>query len=117
MSGKTASEMISEYAETMKNQDLLDEIEDECDYTDEMLNEFRCSWTHETGIPCDGSRHYSSKSVARQLPTGEWIGWTYWFGGGKHGEPSEMGWQHQAYFLDVNEVMKPVLEFKKKDGV
>src|ERR1035437_9358171 len=41
----------------------------------------------ETDISCDYSRHYESNSEATKAPNGIWVGWTYWYGGGKHGEP------------------------------
>ena len=69
--------------------------------------------THETGLPCDTSRHYSSRAVAAQMLDGSWVGWTYWFGGGKHGEPGEMEWLDTAYDLQAVEVQKVVLEFIK----
>jgi len=62
----------------------------------------------ETGIPCDWSRHYESKSVAAKAPDGSWVGWTYWYGGGKHGEPEGIDWMDSAYDLDVTEEEKVV---------
>ena len=82
----------------------------------EFRSEFRDSG-EETGIQCDWSRHYESKSVARQLSNGQWVGWTYWYGGGKHGEPEAIEWMKDAYFLDVQEEEKVVTvrTFTKKD--
>ena len=40
----------------------------------------------ETNISAPYSRHYEAKSVAAKAPDGSWLGWTYWYGGGKHGE-------------------------------
>ena len=62
----------------------------------------------ETIIPCECSRHYESKSVAAQAPSGQWVGWTYWYGGGKHGEPEAIDWMDEAYFLDCTEEEKVV---------
>jgi hypothetical protein len=69
----------------------------------------------ETGIPTPYSRHYESKSVARKLSDGSWVGWTYWYGGGKHGEPEAVEWMEDAYALDVTEreQMVTVREFKQ----
>lgn len=61
----------------------------------------------ETNIEPDYSRHYESKSVATQV-NGQWVGWTYWYGGGKHGEPEAIDWMDQAYFLDCVEEQKTV---------
>lgn len=62
----------------------------------------------ETGLPCEWSRHYESKSVAAPLPDGSWVGWTYWYGGGKHSEPEAIDWMSEAYDLDCVEEEKTV---------
>ena len=46
----------------------------------------------ETDLPSERSRHYESKAVAAKLSDGSWVGWTYWYGGGKHGEPGSVPW-------------------------
>lgn len=77
----------------------VDELyEDEDELTD-AKDEVR-QGTHETGIPAPSSRHYESMSVAAQAPNGQWVGWTYWYGGGKYGEPEAIDWMGQAYPLD-----------------
>lgn len=58
----------------------------------------------ETEIGGEYSRHYESKSVAAKMLDGSWVGWTYWYGGGKHGEPESKPWIEQAYDLDVSQV-------------
>ncbi len=62
----------------------------------------------ETGIKCDWSRHYESKSVAARYLDGSWIGWTFWYGGGKHAEPEAIDWIEDAYDLNVTEEEKLV---------
>jgi hypothetical protein len=62
----------------------------------------------ETSLPCDRSRHYESKAVAAKLPDGSWVGWTYWYGGGKHGEPEAIDWMDSAYDLTCTEEEKVV---------
>ena len=72
----------------------------------------------ETDIPeTQYSRHYAARSVASIMPDGSWVGWTYWYGGGKHGEPQSMDWMSDAYNLDVVEEEKMVVvrTFTKKD--
>lgn len=60
----------------------------------------------ETGLPSKNySRHYEVNEVAIQTPYG-WVGWSYWFGGGKHGEPEAIDWINEAYFLDCKEEEK-----------
>jgi hypothetical protein len=85
--------------------DNIDELYDEADesddgYLQDARNEIRCSGT-ETNIPAPSSRHYEADSVAAQLPDGSWVGWTYWHGGGKHGEPEAIDWMNEAYNLVV----------------
>ena len=69
----------------------------------------------ETDIPSESSRHYESKSVAMQVPDGTWVGWTYWYGGGKHAEPDAIDWMDVAYNLNCKEEEKIVVvrEFTK----
>lgn len=86
--------------------DLYEKLVDEDAHWDAM-NEIRCGG-EETDLPCQWSRHYESKSVAAQMPDGSWVGWTYWYGGGKHGEPEAIDWMEDAYDLDVTEEEKVV---------
>lgn len=79
----------------------------------ESTNEFRDSYDEETKIEPDWNRHYESKSVAKKLDNGKWVGYTYWYGGGKHGEPEEMPWIEDAYFLEMKEEMRPVKIFTR----
>lgn len=86
-----------------------------CDDIQDIKYEFR-EGEVETKLPCDYSRHYESKSVAAKIPDGSWVGWTYWYGGGKHGEPEAIDWMEDAYDLDVVEEEKLVIvrTFTKK---
>lgn len=65
-------------------------------------SEVRCSGV-ETDIPAPWSRHYESESVAAQYIDGSWVGWTYWYGGGNHGEPEAIDWIDEAYDLSCTE--------------
>lgn len=69
----------------------------------------------ETGLDCDFSRHYESKAVAMKMPDGSWVGWVYWYGGGKHGEPGAVDWMEYAYNLECKEEEKliTVTTFKR----
>lgn len=90
--------------------DDLCELDDKFeDWMNEWVNEFRNDYDEETDIECDWSRNYESKSVAKKLHDGTWIGWTYWYGGGKHGDPDSIDWLRDAYFLDVVEEEKLVM--------
>ncbi len=72
----------------------------------------------ETRLPSEYSRHYEAKEVAAKCCDGTWVGWTYWYGGGKHGNPEEIEWMDDAYDLDVTEQEKLVVvrEFKKREA-
>lgn len=71
----------------------------------------------ETNIPCDYSRHYENKSVGVQYIDDTWIGWTYWYGGGKHGNPEEIPWMDNVYDINCTEEEKLVIvrSFSKKE--
>jgi hypothetical protein len=84
--------------------DNVDHLYSEADenYLWDAMSEVRSSGV-ETGLPCPSSRHYESDAVAAQMPDGSWVGWTYWYGGGKHGEPEAVDWMDEAYDLSVTE--------------
>ena len=42
------------------------------------------------------------------MPDGSWVGWTYWYGGGKYGEPEAIDWMDDAYDLACTEEEKVV---------
>jgi hypothetical protein len=74
----------------------------------DYLSEFREGQV-ETNIPAPYSRHYESRSVARKMSDGDWVGWTYWYGGGKHGDPESIDWIEDAYNLTCVEETKMVV--------
>lgn len=83
-------------------QALWDEFR-EMDEIYEYKEDFRCSG-EDTGMkPVNYCRSYENEFVARQLADGNWVGWDYWHGGGKHGNPGEMEWMEDAVFLDMSE--------------
>lgn len=61
-----------------------------------------------TDVPAPSSRHYESRSVAVKTCDGSWVGWTFWYGGGKHGQPGEIDWMSEAYDLTCTEEQKVV---------
>jgi hypothetical protein len=91
--------------------DNVDDLYDDY-YNDDLLYDYKYQFREgqiETGIPCEHSRHYESKSVAAQASGGSWVGWTYWYGGGKHGEPEAIDWMESAYNLNCVEEEKMVV--------
>lgn len=90
---------------------------DELDGDDAMQDaqsESRCG-QYRTDLPCDSSRHYESRSVASQMWDGSFVGWTYWFGGGKHGEPEAVPWIEEAYDVTMTEETRVVRVFQKAE--
>lgn len=85
--------------------DNIDEIYREAsdvhDYIQDEENEFRCSGEPTPEIRAPFSRHYECDAVARQVSGGQWVGWHYWHGGGKHGEPEAVEWMDDAYLLEI----------------
>lgn len=71
-------------------------------------NEFR-SGKFKTDLPCECNRNYESESVAVQLSDDTWVGWTHFFGGGKHGDPESIDWMEDAYELTCVEEEKLVV--------
>lgn len=77
-----------------------EEKEEECDwYFQDALSDVRCGGI-ETNIIPESSRHYETKAVATEI-FGQWVGWTYFYGGGKHGEPGSYDWAGNSYLLSV----------------
>ena len=88
------------------------------DSMQEACNEIRGSFDCETNLSTPCSRHYETKAVAKMMEDGTWVGWTYYYGGGKWGCPEEVEWIRDAYDLDVTEeqVMQTVRTFKKREA-
>lgn len=87
----------------------VDDLFDEDPYGDlsTAISEIRTSGEY-TGLDSPYSRHYESDAVAVQSPNGQWVGFTYWHGGGKHGEPESIDWIEHAYHLNCKEEEKVV---------
>lgn len=92
----------------------VEELWEECEPYDAQY-EFREGQV-ETGLDSESSRHYEASAVAAQTPDGSWVGWTYWYGGGKHGNPEEIDWIEYAYDVDCvsEEKLVVVHTFSKK---
>lgn len=76
-------------------------------YLTDVISEVR-EGEVETNLDTPFSRHYSATAVAAQAPDGSWVGWTYWYGGGKHGEPEAIDWMDSSYNIDLHEEEKMV---------
>lgn len=76
-------------------------------YENGLIDEVRNSGI-ETNIPAGYSRHYESKSVAKQI-RGQWVGWTYWYGGGKYSNTESIDWIENVYLLNCTEKEEVVI--------
>lgn len=76
----------------------------------DTYNEFR-EGEITTNIEPAHSRHYETNSVARKIGD-KWVGWTYYYGGGKHGEPEAIDWINSAYYLNLDSEIQ-VIETKR----
>ena len=91
---------------SVMNQDSIEEL---WDTTEENRDfdlwdtkyEFRSSGC-DTNLNAPLSRHYEADQVAASTPFG-WVSWTYWYGGGKHGNPEEIDWIEHAFYVSVEE--------------
>lgn len=83
----------------------IDDLWDEAVCLTDAMYEIRCSGTP-TGLNAPSSRHYETEAVAVQCPNGEWVGFTYWYGGGKHGDAEEIAWIEHAYDVECFEEQK-----------
>jgi hypothetical protein len=108
---------------TKINESNIDAIYDEQDEKDcgelqDARSEFRYG-KFRTGLESEYSRHYESESVVSEMFDGSYVGWTYWFGGGKYGEPESMDWMGEAYELNCAEEQKmmTIRTFTKIIGV
>jgi hypothetical protein len=88
--------------------DLYEETNGEDYELQDAISEVRYSGV-ETHLSCPSSRHYESDAVAAKAPDGSWVGWTYWYGGGKHGEPEAIDWIEDAYDVICAEEEKLVV--------
>ena len=87
-----------------------DPNDDDIECSDEWCdaqNEVRCMG-EETELEASYSRHYESKQVAMKCKSGNWVSWTYWYGGGKHGQPGEIDWIEDAFYVKCTEEEKVV---------
>lgn len=91
-------------------EDAYDGLEERDEHHD-AISEIR-EGAVETNIPAPSSRHYESKSVAMCI-NGQWVGWTYWYGGGKHGEPEGIDWDPYLLNCVEKEVVVTQREFTK----
>ncbi len=111
---KTAAEYIIEEIEEIARDWCNGEKPDE-DTIQDASNDFRCSGEPSGLDRRKYSRHYDCHEVAKVLDNGVTVGWTYWYGGGKHGEPDAIEWIDDAYFVDVKQETKIVNVYKFKN--
>lgn len=91
------------------NGDIIDGLyEKNHDTLYDIADEFR-EGEFDTSLPSKYDRHYEADAVAAKMPDGSYVGWTYYYGGGKYGNPSECDWMEDAYpvaFVEKQMVVK-----------
>jgi len=95
--------------------DTLGDEDDVQEALRQKMDELR-SGEHNTELPADYNRHYESRAVASEMLDGTYVGWTYWYGGGKHGEPEAMEWVEDAYDVEMTQETRVVCVFKRADS-
>ncbi len=104
----------------MSNDELMEVYEEQIEDNgvEYPLEYFRAKG-EESNIEPEYSRHYETMSVCRKLDNGVWVGWTYYYGGGKYAEPEAVEWLDDAYLLDLVEEKEVTIVkriFKKKEA-
>lgn len=120
--------ILSKYYEYIQAPELEYPLENIDELYENIANDYKCSiWEAVEEIRTNGietelksknfSRHYEQEEVAMEFPDKSWVGWTYWYGGGKHGEPESIDWIEESYDLDCLEEEKLMIvrTFKNKD--
>lgn len=107
------TEVPSSPADIDQQYELL--CESDYDEVDEVQSDLRYAGI-ETGLTCEWSRHYESKAVAAQMLDGSWVGWTYWYGGGKHGNPGSIDWMEYSYDVEMREEVRVLQVFSAKQN-
>lgn len=89
---------------------LFDHFEDDLQ---DWIYDFRCG-NDDTNLKTNEySRHYESREVASEMFDGSWVGWTYWYGGGKHACAEELVWIEDAYNVEFDIVVIEEKKFRK----
>ena len=91
---------------SVDNVDLVWDHFVESDLHWDYISDYRSCGTS-TGLPAQYSSYYESREVASKFGD-RWIGWTYWYGGGKYGDPESVDWMGSAYFVECIEEEKLV---------
>jgi len=110
------TEYNSAFAEDLKNVDEMDncELRDYiCDHEIMgYLNDIRCSGEETNLSPTQYSRNYEVDFVAYRIPGPKdiWVGWDYFYGGGKHSDPDAIEWLDTIKELSVTEKEVMIIE-------
>jgi hypothetical protein len=107
------TEYRKSFADDLEDVDVLDEDE-LYDYIKEhevmgFLEDIRCSGTETNLEPKQYSRNYEVDFVS-EIISGRCIGWSYYYGGGKHGYPEDCDWLQTAEYLDYTEYEVTVIK-------
>lgn len=87
-------------------EDTVDTLYDECLVDEGIHYDYELDMRGgdvETNLPSQLTRYYETEEVASQMYDGSWVGWTYYYGGGKHSNPECIDWMSEAYNLEMKE--------------
>lgn len=83
------------------------------DHLRDVMGEFR-GGQFQTDLDGEYNRIYETKVVAAQMLDGSYAAWTYYYGGGKHGEPEVVEWVDDAFEVEAEDKVVTVKVFTKK---
>ena len=121
---KTAPEILKEYFKQLVYPGLSEEEKKDEELVEDYISDIKQdhrSGEFNTQIDTEYLRYYESRGVGIHLEnfqgfTGD-IGWTYWYGGGKHGDPAAIEWVDHAYFIELEkEEVITVRTYRKKNN-
>ena len=84
---------IYNYSEEYFGEDIEDIIQ-------EVTYDYRHNGEKCNLPPKHYSRYYEVDFVVAEIDD-KWVGWHYWYGGGKHGEPESIDWIEDAEFVNI----------------
>lgn len=80
----------------------------------DSVYEFRTEGGIDSDVCPWSDRNYECDGKAVQIADGRWIGYPYWYGGGKHGEPGLLPWIDEAIWLESWTETIEVRKFRQK---
>jgi hypothetical protein len=74
----------------------------------DCINDFRYEYDFVVKYGTSECRYYEAKYVVKEVEPGVFLGWNYYYGGGKHSAPDEIEWLSNLEFVDVVKEIRPM---------